>query len=196
MREEEDRNLTQQIEIVGMTELGIVINDIIQEIIRETAEEEAITESSIVKVADCLIFDCVEFCLSDITKEMMELEITRRSEGKCKCASEIKALNEELRICCSTIDHLSMKIKEQLSPFCEESLKDDNTVLFHTGLPNFKVLKAIFDHVLQTLPNEGLSKLTPFQEFMCTLLKLRLNTPLQGLAYQFGISKQLCQGSF
>ena len=49
MREEEDRNLTQQIEIVGMTELGIVTNDIIQEIIRETAEEEAITESSIVK---------------------------------------------------------------------------------------------------------------------------------------------------
>ena len=82
-----------------------------------------------------------------------------------------------------------MKIKEQLSPFCEESLKDDNTVLFHTGLPNFKVLKSIFDHVLQTLPNEGLSKLTPFQEFMCTLLKMRLNTPLQGLAYQFGISK-------
>ena len=82
-----------------------------------------------------------------------------------------------------------MKLKEQLPPFCEESLKDDNTVLFHTGLPNFKVLKAIFDHVLQTLPNEGLIKLTPFQEFMCTLLKLRLNTPLQGLAYQFGISK-------
>ena len=92
----------------------------------------------------------------------MELEITRRSEGKCKCASEIKGLNEELSICRSTIDHLSMKLKEQQPPFCEESLKDDNTVLFHTGLPNFKVLKAIFDHVLQTLPNEGISKLTPF----------------------------------
>ena len=36
-----------------MTGLGIVTNDIIQEIIRETSEEEAITESSIVKVADC-----------------------------------------------------------------------------------------------------------------------------------------------
>ena len=49
-----------------MTELGIITNEIILEIIRETAEEEAITESSIVKVADCLIFGCVEFCLSDI----------------------------------------------------------------------------------------------------------------------------------
>ena len=189
VREEEDRLLTQQIEVVGMTELGIITNEIVLEIIRETAEEEAITESSIVKVADCLIFDCVEFCLSDIIRETVELEITRRSEGKCKCASEIKALNEELTICRSTIDCLSMKLKEQLPPFCEESLTDDNIVLFHTGLPNFKVLKAVFDHVLQTLPNEGVSKLTPFQEFMCTMLKLRLNTPLQGLAYQFGICK-------
>ena len=82
-----------------------------------------------------------------------------------------------------------MKLKEQLPPFCEESLKDDNIVLFYTGLPNFKVLKAIFDHVLQTLPNEGVNKLTPFQEFMCAMLKLRLNTPLQGLTYQFGICK-------
>ena len=189
VREEEECLFTQQVEVVGITELDIITNEIVLEIIRETAEEEAITESSIVKVADCLIFDCVEFCLSDVIKETMEFEITRRSEGKCKCASEIKALNEELRICRSTIDCLSMKLKEQLPPFCEESLKDDSVVLFHTGLPNFKVLKAIFDHVLQTLPNEGVSKLTPFQEFMCTMLKLRLNTPLQGLAYQFGICK-------
>ena len=119
----------------------------------------------------------------------MELEITRRSEGNCKCASEIKALNEELTTCQRTIEHLSMKLKEQLSPFCEESLRDDSNVLFHTGLPNVKVLKAIFDHVLKTLPNEGVGKLTHFQEFMCTILKLRLNIPLQGLAYQFGVSK-------
>lgn len=77
VREEEDRILTQQIEIVGMTELGNITNEIIQEIIGETTEEEAITESSMVKVADCLIFDCIEFSLSGIIKEMIELEITR-----------------------------------------------------------------------------------------------------------------------
>ena len=189
LREEEDRLLMQQIEVVGMTELDIITNEIIQETIRETAEEEAITESSITMVADCLIFDSVEFCLNDIIKEAMDLEIIRRSEGKCKCATEINALKEELTTCRSTIDHLSMKLKEQLPPFCEESLRDNTSVLFHTGLPNLKILKAIFDHVLQTLPNEGISKLTPFQEFMCTMLKFRLNTPLQGLAYQFGVSK-------
>ena len=189
MREEEDHLLTQQIEVVGMAELGVITNEIIQEIIIEAAEEEAITESSLVKIAECLIFDSVEVCLSDIIKEEMELEITRRSEGNCKCASEIKALNEELITCQRTIEHLSMKLKEQLPPFCEESLRDDSNVLFHTGLPNVKVLKVIFDHVLKTLPNEGVGKLTHFQEFMCTILKLRLNIPLQGLAYQFGVSK-------
>ena len=51
------------------------------------------------------------------------------------------------------------------------------------------MLKAIFVHVSKTIPSEGVGKLTQFQEFMCTILKLRLNTPLQGLAYQFGVSK-------
>ena len=117
-----------------MTELAIITNEIIQETIREAAEEEAIFESSIIMVADYLIFDSVESCLSDIINEAMDLEMIRLSEGNCNCVSEIKALKEELKTCRSTIDHLSMKLKEQLSPFCEESLRDDISVLFHTFL--------------------------------------------------------------
>ena len=60
VREEEERLFTQQVEVVGITELDIITNEIVLEIIRETAEEEAVTKSSIVKVADCLVFDCVE----------------------------------------------------------------------------------------------------------------------------------------
>ena len=94
------------------------------------------------------ILDHVKLCLSDIIKEAMELEIIKQSEGKCKCSSEIRALSEELATCRTTIDQLSVKLKEQLPPFCEESFRDDNNVLFHTSLPNLKVLKAIFSHVL------------------------------------------------
>ena len=75
-----------------------------------------------------------------------------------------------------------MKLKEQLPPFCEESLKDDNTVLFHTGLPNFKVLKAIFDHVLQTLPNEGVSKLTPLPGVYVHFTKTEAEHSIAGLS--------------
>ena len=55
-------------------------------------------------------------------------------------------------------------------------MTDDESVLYYTGLPNVKVLKAIFKHVLKTMPFEGINKLTPYQEFMCTLQKLRSNT--------------------
>ena len=62
--------------------------------------------------------------------------------------------------------------------------------MFYTGSPNIKVLRVIFDHVIKTVPMEGTCKLAPFQQFMwCTLLKLRLNCPIQDLAYRFDISK-------
>jgi len=74
-------------------------------------------------------------------------------------------------------------------PFSEETLDSDEKVLFYTGLPNFKVLKAIYDHVVNTLPVDGYCSLSLFQQFMCTILKLRLNDPIQHLAYQFNVSK-------
>ena len=67
----------------------------------------------------------LKVCLNDIIKEEMELEIIRQSEGSCKCASEIKALTEKLETCQRTVEQLSVKLKEQLSPFCEKSLIDD-----------------------------------------------------------------------
>ena len=55
-----------------------------------------------------------------------------------------------------------------------------------SGLPNFDVLKAIFDFVV---PKESLgnTKLTAFQEFMLTLQKLRNNTSSKDLAYRFDV---------
>ena len=38
------------------------------------------------------------------------------------------------------------------------------------------------------MPSDGFTKFSPFQEFMCVLLKLRLNSPIKDLAYRFGIS--------
>ena len=99
MRDEEDQLLTQQAEEVGMAELDVITNEMILEIVGETVEDQAIYESSLLNVAECSIFDCVKVCLSDIIKEEMESEIILRSEGSCKCASEIKALTEKLETC-------------------------------------------------------------------------------------------------
>lgn len=57
---------------------------------------------------------------------------------------------------------------------------------FYTGLPNYKVLKAVFDFVAP--PVRTATKLTRFQEFMLTIIKLRLDSPLRDLTYRFSIS--------
>ena len=44
----------------------------------------------------------------------------------------------------------------------------------------------MFDFVAP--PATQRTKLTPFQEFVLTLIKLRLNLPFQDLAYRFGLS--------
>ena len=83
-----------------------------------------------------------------------------------------------------------MNEKHLRGPFTEEILLNANNdaINLYTTLPNFKVLKAVFDHVYKTLPSDGVTKLSPFQEFMLVILKLRINPPLEFLAYQFRIS--------
>ena len=65
--------------------------------------------------------------------------------------------------------------------------KSDDFIKHYTGLPNFKVLKAICDFVI---PKNAVSatKLPAFQEIMVVLLKLRHNPSCQDLAYRFDVS--------
>ena len=179
----------EQMEIICLSEIDVIVGGLLCEVAKETIDEVAAFKSAVEAFTNSFIADSVKEDLKIISQEAFELEILHYAKGKCKCSEEIKALKEELKSCHATINELSTRLQEQLPPFCEESVKDDNFVLYYTGLPNVKVLKAIFKHVLKTMPSERINKLTPFQEFMCTLQKLRSNTPLQGLAYQFGVSK-------
>ncbi|XP_065912378.1 uncharacterized protein [Dysidea avara] len=138
---------------------------------------------------DEVISEVVEDDVRKAARDEMEVEILQRSEGSCKCQSEIAALRAELSKCYATIDELTLKVQQlSVPPFSEETL-DSDEVLFYTGLPNFKVLKAIYDHVVNTFPVDGYCSLSLFQQFMCTILKLRFNDPIQHLAYQFNVSK-------
>ena len=74
---------------------------------------------------------------------------------KCDCASKIESLQKELAYYKDKADSLT---KQLIPPFCEESFISDECTLFHTGLPNFKLLKAVFDHVAKGLPADGASK--------------------------------------
>ena len=79
-------------------------------------------------------------------------------------------------------------IKITPHPFSEEAFKKDGYVRFHTGLPNFKVLKAKYNHMVSAVPTSKYNKLKPFEEFIAVLMKIRLNCQMQDLAYRFKVS--------
>ena len=79
-----------------------------------------------------------------------------------------------------------MKIKPP--SFSEQTFLSDDYVKFYTGLPNITILKAVFDHVLPAVSLSDSSKLMPFLEYIAVLMKLRLNSNHQDLAYQLGVS--------
>ena len=65
--------------------------------------------------------------------------------------------------------------------------EDDAKVRFYTGLPSFDILKKIFNFVAPHVKRNSLN-LSKFQEFIMTLIKVRLNVPDQDLAYRFDVS--------
>ena len=60
-------------------------------------------------------------------------------------------------------------------------------VRFYTGLPSYEVLMVVFEHVSSHVSRQTQNP-SRFQEFVMVLIKLRLNVPLQDLAYRFVVS--------
>ena len=81
-------------------------------------------------------------------------------------------------------------------PFCEDEFRnDDKKVNFHTVLPSLDMLKAVFLRLNPFVARKA-QHITRFQEFVMTLMKLRLNMPLEDLAYQFNVSVSTMSRTF
>ena len=82
-----------------------------------------------------------------------------------------------------------LKTRSETSCTSEAELeRDDKRVTFYTGLPNFQVLLLVFNMVSVRVVAGSRNALTPFQEMMVFLMKLRLNLCVQDLGYRFGVS--------
>ena len=66
--------------------------------------------------------------------------------------------------------------------------ENDEKTKFYTGIPNFVLLTHVFNLVAPHVKHTSTNVLSQFQEFLITLMKLKLNSPLQDLAFRFGIS--------
>ena len=78
-------------------------------------------------------------------------------------------------------------------PFTESYfVNNEDRVRFYTG---FDVLKVAFGFVIPFITRRS-KTLTLFQEFIMVLMKLRLNVPLQNLAFRFGVSLSTVSRTF
>ena len=120
---------------------------------------------------------------SEPTPSSMNADASTQTEGV-----GIAELRDELNCAYESI----RKLKDQncsLAPFTQSSFQFQSKefILHYTGLPNFEIVKTIFDFVSRDC-KFGRTKLTPFQEYLLTLIKLRQNLLSQDLAYRFGIN--------
>ena len=65
----------------------------------------------------------------------------------------------------------------------------DEKVRFCTGLPKWETLSILYMYLQPHLSSTARNSLTPFQELLMTLMRLRLNLSGQDLAYRFGVHK-------
>ena len=77
---------------------------------------------------------------------------------------------------------------KKVTDFDEEYFRNSNDkVLFCTGLPSYEILNFVFE-LVSPFASRRSQTLSPFQEFIMVLIKLRLNVPFQDLAYRLNIS--------
>ena len=114
---------------------------------------------------------------------------TRQCHRECvACAAKIKALEEKLCHSKLTVLYLTEQLRISTVPFCEESFKSDDFTKFYTGLPNIGIVRSVFTHCSKGMSQDGNARLTLFQEFICTLIKLRTNAVIDDLGYRFNVS--------
>ena len=82
------------------------------------------------------------------------------------------------------------ELKEQLQAeqITEVFANSDEKTKFYIGLPDLVMLIHVFRLVPPYIKSSSTCSLSKFQQFILVLMRMRLNVPLQDLAYRFCIS--------
>lgn len=95
--------------------------------------------------------------------------------------------------CQTTLDSFRItSLMSKPAPFSEEHLSNDKKCRFYTGVPSFSVLKVLFEFVSPHIKknyNHGKVTITKFQEFSCTLVRLRLGLLEEDIADRLGVTQ-------
>ncbi|CAK6966063.1 uncharacterized protein LOC114459264 [Scomber scombrus] len=91
------------------------------------------------------------------------------------------------------------KLKEELDEYRmnENFLSgDDNTVKYYTGLPNYVMFQTLLCSLTPYLPQGRMKKLSTFQLVLLTLMRLRLDLPVQHLSRLFRVHRTTVSDAF
>ena len=121
--------------------------------------------------------------------------ISKEEHGKLKEDYEkMKKEHEKLQLKCAQLQDDNFKrVREKKemqmhATFDEDSFRDDDEkVRFFIGLTNWDILSINYSNLLRHAYLVGHPSLTPFQQLMLTLMRLRLAGSGIELGYQFGI---------
>ncbi|XP_077492149.1 uncharacterized protein LOC144103257 [Amblyomma americanum] len=101
---------------------------------------------------------------------------------------QIQHLENENRHLLSELGEVRNKLNKQ--GLTEDCLRENEDMSqLYTGLPNFTLLMALLELLKEGMAHTSRNSLTLFQEMLMFLIRLRLNVPLQDLAYRFGVSQ-------
>ena len=114
------------------------------------------------------------------------MKFSRKKQQNLDLQAEVASLRQEVNV----LQKLFHEEKSQLS-IKEDVLKnDDKKVKYYTGLPSYALIKVVFNFICEDMPNAIANcKLTPFEQFIMTLMKLRHNFGDTDLAYHFNVDK-------
>lgn len=135
----------------------------------DTAQEIIPTEELIGnKEMDALLFE----------KERLMWETQKLLKMNEDLTAKVVHLNEQLH-------ELKQTKKSQL---LSDIAKDDKLCLFYTGLNNFKLFQGIYQSLKSSFREDPRFTVSLEEQFLITLIKLRLNLSRTDLAYRFNIT--------
>ena len=142
--------------------------------------------------------ECDRYSISTQTYLSMEDihaadECARQQDEIDQLRSSLEATKEECRMLTLTSAILQQEIKATL--IVADYFKDNNEkVLYYTGLNTWELLDNLFRYVEPFLKQH--SVLTPFQQLVATLMRLRLNLNGKDLAYRLKVHESTISRTF
>lgn len=122
------------------------------------------------------ISESTEICKGIVT-DLTMADLTDINLSINKCNEQLQK-SEKRILCCASIE------------------KDDSKTLYYTGLNTYEVFKIVLNIIEPYIKISGNTVLPASEQFLLTLVKLRLNLDFKDLAYRFGISQATASSYF